>query len=192
MSAEAGGDVPVGPGDQPRRLNPWVTGVALGTLAVLAAVVFWPAHGPDTLEQPEQSLELVVGRDMDFRAAARLAPRWERRLYDFAFSTDHEARVEAIEWYEEMVRIEGSPLAELYRIVLLAEDGQTGAVEAALGSWTPADEWAGRLVTWSRVAYGAERPSPADIRSVLGEVRRELSANWFSDRLVARLGSRLD
>jgi hypothetical protein len=37
-----------------------VTGVALGVLGVLAALVFWPSHGLDTLDQPEQSLERVV------------------------------------------------------------------------------------------------------------------------------------
>ena len=88
MSAELAGEAPVEPGDRPPRLNRWVTGVALGVLAVLAALVFWPSHGLDTLDRPEESLERVVTRDMDFRAAARTAPVWERRLHALAFSSD--------------------------------------------------------------------------------------------------------
>src|SRR5262245_4611328 len=95
MCAEPGEEAPGEPGDRPPRLNPWVTGVALGALAVLAILVFWPSHGLDTLDRPEQSLERVVARDMEFRAAARLTPSWERRLYAYAFGSAHEARVEA-------------------------------------------------------------------------------------------------
>ena len=50
MSAEPAGETPVEPGDRPPRLNRWVTGVALGVLGVLAALIFWPSHGPDTLD----------------------------------------------------------------------------------------------------------------------------------------------
>ena len=120
MSAEPAGEAPVEPGDRPPRLNRWVTGVALGVLGALAAIVFWPSPGLDTLDRPEQSLERVVTRDLDFRVAARTAPGWERRLYALAFSSDPEARADAIGWYEEMARVEGSPLAELHRIILLA------------------------------------------------------------------------
>jgi hypothetical protein len=74
MSAELAGEAPVEPGDAPSRLNRWVTGVALGVLGVLAALIFWPSHGLDTLDRPEQSLERVVASDMDFRAAAGPRP----------------------------------------------------------------------------------------------------------------------
>ena len=140
MSAELAGEAPVEPGDGPPRLNRWVTGAALGVLGVLAALIFWPSHGLDTLDRPEQSLERVVASDMDFRAAARAAPRWERRLHRLAFSSDASARADALAWYDELVRVEGSPLAELYRIVLLAEDGQTEALEAAVTAWAPGDD----------------------------------------------------
>jgi membrane protease YdiL (CAAX protease family) len=191
MSAEPGEEAPVELSDRPPRLNPWVTGAALGILVILAVLIFWPSHGLDTLERPEESLERVVAGDMDFRAAARRVARWERRVYTFMYSTDHEARIEAIGWYEEMVRVEGSPLAELYRIILLAEDGQADAVEAALDSWTPGDDWAGRVATWARAAYGADMPSADELRSVRDALHRELAANWFTDRLALRLGVRL-
>ena len=130
MSVEAAGEAPVEPVHGPPRLNRWVTAAALAVLAVLAVLVFWPSHGLDTLDQPEQSLERVVTRDMDVRAAAVTAPAWERWLDALAFSSDAAARADALAWYEELIRVEGSPEGELYRIILLAEDGQAAAARA--------------------------------------------------------------
>jgi uncharacterized protein len=191
MSAELAGEAPVEPRGRTSRLNRWVTGAALGVLAGLAALVFWPAHGLDTLERPEESLERVVTRDMEFRAVARTAPRWERRLLALAFSSDAGARADAIAWYEELARVEGSPLAELYRIILLAEDGQTEAAESVATAWAPTDDAARRLAAWARAAYEAEVPAPEELRAAIEAVRRELPPGWFADRLVIRLASRL-
>ena len=191
MSAELAGEAPVEPRGRTSRLNRWVTGAALGVLAGLAALVFWPAHGLDTLERPEESLERVVTRDMDFRAVARTAPRWERRLLALAFSSDAGARADAIAWYEELARVEGSPLAELYRIILFAEDGQTEAAESVTTAWAPTDDAARRLAAWARAAYEAEVPAPEELRAAIEAVRRELPPGWFADRLVIRLASRL-
>jgi membrane protease YdiL (CAAX protease family) len=189
MSAEPPGEAPVAAGDTAPRLNPWVTGAALGLLVVLAALLFWPSHGLDTLDGPEESLERVVTRDMDLRVAVAAAPAWERRLYALAMSADREARADAIRWYDELVRAEAAPLGELYRIVLLAEDGQPEAVAAALAAWTPADDWAERLATWARAAYGPGAP-PGDLAEAPAALRRELPDGWFADRLLSRLASR--
>ena len=191
MSAELAGEAPVEPRGRTSRLNRWVTGAALGVLAGLAALVFWPAHGLDTLERPEESRERVVTRDMDFRAVARTGARWERRLLALAFSSDAGARADAIAWYEELARVEGSPLAELYRIILLAEDGQTEAAESVTTAWAPTDDAARRLAAWARAAYEAEVPAPEELRAAIEAVRRELPPGWFADRLVIRLASRL-
>jgi hypothetical protein len=192
MSVEVMGEVPVEPGDGPPYLNRWVTAAALAVLLALAAIVFWPSHSLDTLERPEQSLERVVSRDMDFRAAARAAPDWERWLHVLAFSSDASARADAIDWYGELAQAEGSSLAELYRIILLADDGQTAAVESALAAWAPGDdEAAGRLAAWGRAAYATEPPPADELRAALDGLRREIPPGWFADRLAARLASRL-
>jgi hypothetical protein len=190
MSAEAWDEAPVESGDRSPRLNRWVTGAALGILGVLAAFLFWPAPGLDAIDRPEQSLDRLVTREMDLRAAVETRPAWERRLLALALSSDARARADAIGWYEELVREEGSPLAELHRIVLLAEDGRREAVDTALALWTPADEWAGRLAAWARAAYGPA-PGPAELALAVDGIRRELPAGWFADRLVARLAFRL-
>ena len=193
MSVDPAGEVLVGPGDRPPYpyLNRWVTGVALALLGALAVLVFWPSHGLDSLDRPEQSLERLVARDMDFRAASRTVPAWERRLAALAFSSDAAARADAIAWYEELAQAEGSPLAELYRIILLAEDGQTEAVRSALADRAPGDEWVERLASWARAAYGTEVPPTDELRVALGAVRQELPPGWFGDRLAAQLASRL-
>jgi membrane protease YdiL (CAAX protease family) len=191
MSVEPGGEAPVEPGGRSPRFNRWVTGVALALLGALAGLLFWPAHGLDTLEQPERSLERVVGREMDLRAALETASFLERQLYVLALSSDAEARAEAIDQYEELVREVGSPLAELHRIVLLAENGQADAVQEALAALTPADDEALRLSAWGRAAYGSEPVSESERRAAIAGVRRDLPAGWFADRLVARLASRL-
>jgi membrane protease YdiL (CAAX protease family) len=192
MSVEPGGEAPVESGDRSPRFNRWVTGVALGLLGLLAGLLFWPAHGLDTLEQPERSLERVVGREMELRAALWTAPGPERQLFSFFLSSDAEARAEAIGQYEELVREESSPLAELHRIVLLAEDGRTEAVEEALATFSPADDEARRLAAWARAAYGPEPVSDGTRRAAIDGVRQDVRAGWFADRLVVRLASGLD
>jgi uncharacterized protein len=192
MSVEPGGEAPVEPGDRSPRFNRWVTGVALGLLGGLAGLLFWPAHGLDTLEQPERSLERVVGREMDLRAALWTAPGPERQLFALVLASDAEARAEAIGQYEELVGEESSPAAELYRIVLLAEDGRTESVQDALAAFSPADDEARRLAAWAHAAYGSEPVPDGERRAAIAGVRRDLRPGWFADRLVVRLGSGLD
>ena len=191
MAVEPGGEAPVEHGDRSPRFNRWVTGVALALLGVLAGLLFWPAQGLDTLEQPEQSLERVVTREMDLRAALSTAPRPERQLVALALSSDAEARDGAIDWYEELVQEESSPLAELYRIVLLAEDGRTDAVQEAVALFSPADPEARRLAAWARAAYGPEPVADGAGQAAIEGVRRDLPAGWFADRLLVRLASRV-
>ena len=167
-----------------------MTGVALGLLGGLAVLLLWPAHGLDVLERPEESLERMVAREMDLRAAAARAPAWERPLLRFALASDAEARDDAIAWYEELVEEESSPVAELHRIVLLAEDGHDEAVRAALAAWDPTHPEVARLAALARAAYSPALPAPEDLRAAIDAVRRELAPGWFADRLVARLGVR--
>jgi membrane protease YdiL (CAAX protease family) len=133
----------------------------------------------------------MVGREMDLRAVLPNSPAGERFLFSLALSTDAEARADAIAWYEELVRETGSPLAELHRIVLLAEDGRMDAARAAIAAWTPADDEAGRLAAWARLAYGAETPPPGELRAAIDGVRHGPPGGWFADRLLVRLASRL-
>jgi membrane protease YdiL (CAAX protease family) len=157
----------------------------------LAVLLFWPAHGLDTLERPEESLERMVAREMDLRAAAATVPAWERPLLRLALGSDAEARDDAIGWYDELVQEESSPVAELHRIVLLAESGQDEAVQAALDAWTPTHAEVAQFAAVARAAYDSAPPPPATLGAALDTVRRELPAGWFADRLVTRLGARL-
>jgi membrane protease YdiL (CAAX protease family) len=192
MAAEPASRERSGPGARPapRVFAPWLTAVSGAVFLVLAVAAVWPGGGLETLEWPEESLERVVAREMDFRAAARTAPAWERALYALVFSSDAAARADAIAWYDELVAQDASPTAELERVVLLAEDGRDAGVAAALAAWEPGDDEATRLLAWAEVAYGAGPADPEASRAALTAVRAELPAGWFTDRLVARLAER--
>jgi hypothetical protein len=174
----------------PRVFAPWLTAASAALFLVLATAAIWPGGGLDTLEWPDASLERVVAREMDFRAAAGRAPAWERALYALVFSSDADARADAIAWYDELVARDASPVAELERVVLLAEDGRADAVAAALAAWEPGDDEATRLLGWAEAAYGPEPADPEAVRAALAVAPGELPASWFTDRLVAQLAER--
>src|SRR4029453_3927377 len=97
-------------------------------------------------------------------------------LLALAFSSDAGARADAIAWYEELARVEASPLAALSGISLRAGDGQTGAAESVTTAWAPTDDAARRLAAWARAAYEAEVPAPEELPGQLETVpRRPLS-----------------
>ncbi len=193
MAAEHAGAGPAGPEvvPAPRYFTRWGTLLTGAIVLTLSTLAVWPAPPLETLQRPDASLARVVGRDLDFRAAARGAPAWERRLYDLVLGAEDDSRDEAIDWYTELVDEDGSPLAELQRIVLLAEDGRAADVARALAEWVPAEEPGRRLAAWATAAYGPEPPAPAALESALTGARTELEPDWFRDRLVAALAIRL-
>jgi len=193
VAAEHAGAGPAGPEvvPAPRYFTRWGTVLTGAILLSLSTLAVWPTPPLETLQRPDASLARVVGRDLDFRAAARRAPAWERRLYELALGAEDDSRDEAIGWYTELVEAEGSPLAELQRIVLLAEDGRAADIGRALAEWAPAEEPGRRLAAWAAAAYAPEPPTSAALESALTGARTELEPDWFRDRLVAALAMRL-
>src|SRR4249920_2779974 len=61
------------------------------------------------LEHPAESLERLVTRELDLRAAMRGGPRWEWRLYR-ALSGEENPLAAAGDWYSELVEQTDSPL----------------------------------------------------------------------------------
>jgi membrane protease YdiL (CAAX protease family) len=191
MSAElAATPLPEPAGAPPPFFHRGVTALSGALVLCLAAIALWPAPALDGLERPEDSLGQLVGHEMDLRRALREAPAAEQRLYAFLFGSDAEARTEAIGWYDEVVQATGSPLAELHRMVLSAEEGRD-RVLARLDALAPEEDWGRRLAMWARLAYGREAPDADAVRAALRGVREELEVDWFTDRLAARLAARL-
>jgi membrane protease YdiL (CAAX protease family) len=194
MSVEPPVEPSADPAAPPSRrfFSPWITVLAGVVMLALTAVALWPAaSGLDTLDRPEESLERVVGGELDFRAAARRAPAWERWVYDVVFSTEAEVLGDGLRWYDELVEHGASSLAELERLVLLSEQGSAPAVARALDALTEGEGRTGRLAAWAGTAYGVAAPDPGVLREALAGAQGELPETWFSDRLAGRLAARL-
>ena len=176
---------------QPVPLSPWVTAVC-GAFAVayLGFATLTAAPSPlDRLEQPEESLERLVTREMDLRAAVPQAPEWKRAIYT-ALSGGEDTLADSIAWYDELIGAGVSPVAQLYRVVLLAEDGQGGRLSVTLVPWEFQGEEAFQMAKWVRAGYlGVERDRDG-VQSLLAEIRSELPPGWFADTLAARVAAK--
>ncbi len=178
----------------PSRLAPlssWVTAVCGAAAGVYLgfAVYQAPASPLERLEQPEQSLERLVTREMDLRAAVRQAPAWKRTLYR-ALAGGDDTLADLIAWYDELIGAGPSPVAQLSHVVLMAESGQIGRINTALVPWEFQGESAFRMAKWVRVGYLGLELDQESARDLLMEIRAELPPGWFADILVARVAAK--
>lgn len=190
LPSEAPQEVPSVP-SPPAPLSPWVTAVC-GAFAgaYLGFAVLTASPSPlDRLEQPEESLERLVTREMDLRAAVRQAPEWKRVIHTTLAGGD-DTLADAIAWYDELIGAEASPVAQLYRVVLVAEDGQIDRLSAVLVPWEFQGESAFRMAKWVRAGYLGLALDQESARSLLMEIRSELSPGWFADILAARVAAK--
>ncbi len=181
--------------DQPSEsslsiLSPWVTvayGLFVGAYLGLAVV---PSSSSrlDQLDHPEESLERLVSRDLDLRDALHWAADWKQALY-VAFAGPEDTLGDAIAWYDELVAAGPAPLTQLYRVILLGEDGQLNRVGAALVPWEFQGESVARMAQWVRAAYLTPALDREMGRSLAAEIRSELTPGWFADVLVARVAA---
>src|SRR5881296_1170196 len=132
----------------PSVFSPWVTAVYGLVVAVYLGLAVVPASSSrlDQLDHPEDSLERLVSRDLDMRDALRRAADWKRALY-VAFAGPEDPLG------DELAGVHPAPLTQLYRLILLGEDGQLNRVGAALVPWEFQGESAARMAKWVRAAY---------------------------------------
>jgi len=176
---------------QPAPLSPWVTAVCgafAGAYLGFAALTA-PPSPLDRLEQPEESLERLVTREMDLREALRQAPEWKRALYT-TLSGGEDQLADPIAWYDELIGVGASPVAQLYHVVLLAENGQTGRVNSSLVPWEFQGESAFRMGKWVRAGYLGLDLDREGVRGLLMEIRSDLPPGWFADILAARVAAK--
>lgn len=190
LPSEAIQEVPSVP-SQPAPLSPWVTAVcgAFAAAYLGFATLTAPSSPLDSLEQPEESLERLVTREMDLRAAVRQAPEWKRAIYTM-LSGGEETLADPIAWYDELIGVGVSPVAQLYRVVLLAEDGQGGRLSVTLVPWEFQGESAFQMAKWVRAGYLGLELDRESARGLLAEIRSELSPGWFADTLAARVAAK--
>ncbi len=182
--------VPLQPAPHP--LSPWVTAVC-GAFAgaYLGFALLTSSPSPmDRLEQPEESLERLVTREMDLRAALRHAPAWKRTLYA-TLADSEDTLADVIVWYDELIGAGASPTAQLYRVVLVAEDGQINRLSASLVPWEFQGQAAFRMAKWVRAGYLGLDLDQDSTRGLLLEIRLELPPGWFADTLTARVAAKV-
>ena len=192
LPPEAPQEVSPVPPSQPALLSPWVTAV-YGAVAgaYLGFAVFTAPSSPlERLEQPEESLERLVTREMDLRAAVRQAPEWKRAMYRALAGSD-DTLADAIAWYDELIGAGPSPIAQLYHVVLIAESGQIGRLNSAIVPWEFQGESAFRVAKWVRAGYLGGELDQESARGFLMEIRSELPPGWFADILAARVAAKL-
>lgn len=190
LPSEAPPEVPSVP-SRPTSLSPWVTAVCGAAAGVYLgfAVYQAPASPLERLEQPEQSLERLVTREMDLRAAVRQAPAWKRTLYR-ALAGGDDMLADPIAWYDELIGAAPSPVTQLAHVVLMAENGQIGRINTALVPWEFQGESAFRMAKWVRAGYLGLELDQESARDLLKEIRAELPPGWFADILVARVAAK--
>ena len=190
LPSETPQEVPSVP-SQPAPLSPWVTAVcgAVAGAYLGFAILTAPSSPLDRLEQPEESLERLVTSEMDLRAALRQAPEWKRNLYT-TLSGGEDQLADVIAWYDELIGTGVSPIAQLHRVVLLAEDGQIKRLSTSLVPWEFQGESAFRMAQWVRAGYLVSELDEGGAQSLLSEIRSTLSPGWFADTLTARVAAK--
>jgi membrane protease YdiL (CAAX protease family) len=188
-------DSPAPPG-APRRFSTLVTVVCSIVVVIYIGLLGRPLVEPQVsplaeLDRPADSLERLVTRELDLRAAMRGSLRWEWRLYR-AMSGDEDPLAEAAGWYAELLEVTEPPAsAELYRIVLLAESGRLAKAREDVAGWGAQGGTSERMAGWVAAAYLGQRTDPAEGRTLIAEINDELPENWFSDTLTKRIAGRI-
>ncbi len=175
---------------RPSILSPWVTAVYGLFVGVYLGLAVVPASSSrlDQLDHPEDALERLVSCDLDMRDALLRAADWKRALY-VAFAGPEDPLGDAIVWYDELAGVHPAPLTQLYRLILLGEDGQLNRVGAALVPWEFQGASQARMAKWVRAAYLVPALDRETGRSLVAEIRLELDPGWFADALVARVAA---
>jgi uncharacterized protein len=162
--------------------------------ALTAALVglFYSSWGSPlaNLEQPEESLERLVSREMDVRDALERVPAWERRLYELTGS-DPESFEDAIGRFDEFGDDARSARGDLNLVVLLGEAGLLERAGALIEALDASETAAAQYARWLSAAY-LDAPTAEEASAMAVEIRRELPDDWFTDTLVRRLATRVD
>lgn len=161
-------------------------------LAALGAILWLSATLPklDQFDDPSRALELMVGRTMDAQEGLRRAPLWQQWLTEWTVGSSEKERLQAIQWYQELVRVTGDPLATLQLAILQGESGLEEEALVQARQWQELAPPMPLYSQWIEAAYGdrvLNREATLELQSSLAEA---LPAGWFYNRLAARLAQR--
>lgn len=131
-----------------------------------------------------------MSREMDLRDAVLRAPIWEQRAYQVLSGEEDELK-ESIEWYDELAGSAQSSLPQLFRVILIAEDGQMNRVNTMIIPWEYRGEDLARMAVWVRVAYLGASADAETGGALLAEIREGIPAGWFADTLISRMAAQV-
>ena len=158
---------------------------------VLVGVFYWSWGSPlANLERPEESLERLVSREMDFHEVTDEMPAWELRLYELT-GAEPETLEDAIARFDELDEDQRSARDDLNLVVLLGESGQLERAAAMIEALEATDTAATQYARWLDAAY-LDAPPAEEATARAEEIRRELPRDWFTDTLVRRIATRVD
>jgi membrane protease YdiL (CAAX protease family) len=158
---------------------------------VLVGVFYWSWGSPlANLERPEESLERLVSREMDFHEVTDEMPAWELRLYELT-GAEPETLEDAVARFDELDEDQRSARGELNLVVLLGESGQLERAAAMIEALEATDTAAIQYARWLDAAY-LDAPPAEEATAMAEEIRRELPRDWFTDTLVRRIATRVD
>jgi len=158
---------------------------------VLVGVFYWSWGSPlANLERPEESLERLVSREMDFHEVTDEMPAWELRLYELT-GAEPETLEDAIARFDELDEDQRSARDDLNLVVLLGESGQLERAAAMIEALEATDTAATQYARWLDAAY-LDAPPAEEATAMAEEIRRELPRDWFTDTLVRRIATRVD
>ena len=158
---------------------------------VLVGVFYWSWGSPlANLERPEESLERLVSREMDFHEVTDEMPAWELRLYELT-GAEAETLEDAVARFDELDEDQRSARDDLNLVVLLGESGQLERAAAMIEALEATDTAATQYARWLDAAY-LDAPPAEEATAMAEEIRRELPRDWFTDTLVRRIATRVD
>lgn len=158
----------------------------------LSALVWFSATLPklQRFEDPDRALEVMVSRTMEAQEGLRQSPVWQQWINEWtAGSTDAE-RVQAIQWYQEVVEETGAPLSRLRLAILQGESDRADDALSASLVWRTMENPLPMYADLIDAAYGVarlDRTREGQLQAALAEV---LPAGWFYHALAARLAER--
>lgn len=165
---------------------------AMVLLASLLAILWFSASLPrlQRLEDPDRALDLMVSRTMEAQEGLARSPRWHQRIMAWMASSRETERVQAMEWYRELVEETGRPDARLRLAILQGESGRAEDARAAAMAWqtmTAPLPLYGALIDAAYGAHPLAKEREAELQSALAE---RLPSGWFYHALAARLAQR--
>ena len=163
-------------------------------ISALGALLWLSSHSSrlERFDDPERALDLMVSRTMEAQDGLLLAPDWQKRVTEWTAGSNDAERLQAITWYQELVRETDSPSAKLRLAILQAESGRKPEALAMAKTWLGEEEPLPLYGSLIDAAYGDD-PLTGDyeqqLQSALAEV---LPAGWFYNHLASALAERAD